>query len=142
MKYNNDNADNTASASYRQPHTAKVPPVYSNEPTLQVGSLTSGRGLLTGEGDGDGDDARAGAGVDGSGSTTYTSGMYVNNPQWGDKCYILDDSDTNITAQEEYAKFDFQVKSKKQRKETQQQLLQIMKSIRVNDKKFSCLTYL
>lgn len=36
--------------------------------------------------------------------------MYANNPQWGDKCYILDESDTNITAQEEYAKFDFQVR--------------------------------
>lgn len=36
--------------------------------------------------------------------------MYVSNPQWGDKCYILDESDTNITAQEEYAKFDFQVR--------------------------------
>lgn len=36
--------------------------------------------------------------------------MYANNPQWGDKCYSLDESDTNITAQEEYAKFDFQVR--------------------------------
>uniref|UniRef100_A0A1B0BKC8 Glycoside hydrolase family 38 N-terminal domain-containing protein n=1 Tax=Glossina palpalis gambiensis TaxID=67801 RepID=A0A1B0BKC8_9MUSC len=30
--------------------------------------------------------------------------------QWDDKCYNLDESDTNITALEEYAKFEFQVK--------------------------------
>uniref|UniRef100_A0A1B0BKC5 Alpha-mannosidase n=1 Tax=Glossina palpalis gambiensis TaxID=67801 RepID=A0A1B0BKC5_9MUSC len=29
-------------------------------------------------------------------------------PQWDDKCYNLDESDTNITALEEYAKFEFQ----------------------------------
>ncbi|XP_058974051.1 alpha-mannosidase 2 [Musca domestica] len=44
-------------------------------------------------------------GVDGS---FGSANMYVNNPQWGDKCYILEESDTNITAQDEYAKFDFQ----------------------------------
>ncbi|KAL9889144.1 alpha-mannosidase 2-like [Glossina fuscipes fuscipes] len=29
-------------------------------------------------------------------------------PQWDDKCYNLDESDTNITALEEYAKSEFQ----------------------------------
>lgn len=51
--------------------------------------------------------------VEGDISSSFTasgSSMYANNPQWGDKCYILDESDTNITAQEEYAKFDFQVR--------------------------------
>lgn len=33
----------------------------------------------------------------------------ANNPSWGDKCYVLEESVTNITTQEEYAKFDFQV---------------------------------
>ncbi|XP_030373939.1 alpha-mannosidase 2 [Scaptodrosophila lebanonensis] len=31
-----------------------------------------------------------------------------NNPNWGDKCYVLLQSETNVTAAEEYSKFDFQ----------------------------------
>uniref|UniRef100_A0A1I8QCR4 Alpha-mannosidase n=1 Tax=Stomoxys calcitrans TaxID=35570 RepID=A0A1I8QCR4_STOCA len=42
------------------------------------------------------------------GGDSFGSSVYVSNAQWGDKCYTLDESDTNITAQEEYAKFDFQ----------------------------------
>lgn len=103
---NNNNEDNTASATYLQKHkliakAAAAP--YSNDPGMQqqtfdIASTTGGSSGT-------------------SGSTTYAaSGMYVNNPQWGDKCYILDESDTNITAQEEYAKFDFQVKTTKKKK--------------------------
>lgn len=116
MKYN-DNEDNTASSSYRQQHQQQQPhkfiekpALYSNDPALQAGTgtgtITTRKGLVAG-------DSSSTSGGNGSGSsTTYASSMYVNNPQWGDKCYILDESDTNITAQEEYAKFDFQVKSK------------------------------
>ncbi|KAM7362836.1 alpha-Mannosidase class II b isoform 1-T2 [Cochliomyia hominivorax] len=101
IKYNNDNEDNTVSGTHKQQQQHKLlgkTALYSNGP----GSITTGNGeQLTGDGSTSG-------GGSGSGSSTYTSGMYVNNPQWGDKCYILDESDTNITAQEEYAKFDFQ----------------------------------
>lgn len=33
------------------------------------------------------------------------------NVHWGDKCYMLLQSETNITAAEEHSRFDFQVKS-------------------------------
>lgn len=33
------------------------------------------------------------------------------NQQWGNKCYELLQSDTNITAREEHSKFDFQVRN-------------------------------
>lgn len=125
---NNDNEDNTASATYRQQQQqhkllAKTA-LYSNDPALQAGTgtgsvLTTGNdGGLAGDGSTSGN---GGSGGSSSSSTTYASSMYVNNPQWGDKCYILDESATNITAQEEYAKFDFQVNATKKnlKKKTQ-----------------------
>ncbi|XP_037942924.1 alpha-mannosidase 2x-like [Teleopsis dalmanni] len=36
------------------------------------------------------------------------TGMVVDNPNWDGKCYILNESVTNITAGDEYPKFDFQ----------------------------------
>lgn len=38
------------------------------------------------------------------------------NGQWGDKCYMLLQSETNITAAEEHSRFDFQVKADKKYK--------------------------
>ncbi|KNC30549.1 hypothetical protein FF38_05570 [Lucilia cuprina] len=105
MKYN-DNEYNTASATYRQQHQQQQhkliakSALYNNNPALQAGSsITTGGGLAGDSGSGS---------TSGNDGTSYAASMYVNNPQWGDKCYILDESDTNITAQEEYAKFDFQ----------------------------------
>lgn len=109
---NYNNEDNIAPAaapaapSYTRQHKLIAKAAYNNDPALQ--QLDTGAGAGAGATTG----GSGGSGTSGSGSTTYSfaSGMYVNNPQWGDKCYILDESDTNITAQEEYAKFDFQVK--------------------------------
>lgn len=118
---NNDNEDNTASATYRQQQQHRLlakTALYSNDPALQAGTgtgsiLTTGNdGGLAGDGSTSGN---GGSGGSSSSSTTYASSMYVNNPQWGDKCYILDESATNITAQEEYAKFDFQVNATKKK---------------------------
>uniref|UniRef100_A0A0A1X9U7 Alpha-mannosidase n=1 Tax=Zeugodacus cucurbitae TaxID=28588 RepID=A0A0A1X9U7_ZEUCU len=36
------------------------------------------------------------------------NGAPTKNPDWGDVCYVMDESDTNITTSEEYGKFDFQ----------------------------------
>ncbi|XP_067638847.1 alpha-mannosidase 2 [Eurosta solidaginis] len=37
-----------------------------------------------------------------------TNGEIMKNPDWGDVCYVMDESETNITTNEEYGKFDFQ----------------------------------
>ncbi|XP_011209289.2 alpha-mannosidase 2 [Bactrocera dorsalis] len=53
--------------------------------------------------------------VDGSGNVDAYNGVDMTangaptkNPDWGDVCYVMDESDTNITTNEEYGKFDFQ----------------------------------
>lgn len=43
------------------------------------------------------------------GGDMTANGAPTKNPDWGDVCYVMDESDTNITTNEEYGKFDFQV---------------------------------
>lgn len=54
--------------------------------------------------------------LDGNGNVDANNGVDMTangaptkNPDWGDVCYVMDESDTNITTSEEYGKFDFQV---------------------------------
>lgn len=91
-----------------------APPTVLRQHQLMAKSAVNGPRQNTVGGDAvDYGAAAAGSiGVDGS---FGSANMYVNNPQWGDKCYILEESDTNITAQDEYAKFDFQVRNERKK---------------------------